>query len=188
MAYKKFVTEKTPYTIAPGKTFEKDFKNSVPNYMYVQRINDLPLAYLRSESIKFAPKRPYDFFVFDAFRGLLYCIELKSTKYKSMSFDDIDGEESDNRMIKKHQLVTLKKLSKYNNLISCMILNFRDDERDVQRTYYITIERFLDMANEIGKQSFNEVDLIMHGATVIPGEQLRTHWTWDLESLFAGTL
>ena len=169
---------------SPGKTFEADFKKSVPSYMYVQRINDMPLAYLRSDIIKFAPKRPYDFFVFDTYRGKLYCAELKSTKYKSMSFDDIDGEESENRMIKKHQLMFLKRLTKFENVIPCLILNFRDDARDVQRTYYITINRFLDMTEEIKKQSFNEIDLLMHGATVIPGASKRTHWTWDLDALF----
>ena len=118
-----------------GKKFEKQFRLSVPDYCLLQRLNDPPQSFTQSKSTKFSIKNPCDFFMFDSISHILYCLELKTTKYRSMSFEDIKSDEKQNKMIHKHQILSLLDFSNFENVTAGFILNFRDEKSGVERTY-----------------------------------------------------
>jgi penicillin-binding protein-related factor A (putative recombinase) len=101
-----------------------------------------------------------------------------------MSYEDINEENPDNAMIHKHQQEKLLEFSKYNGVKSGLLLNFRTEESNLQRTYYISIEDFLDMCKKINKKSVNELDLLGIGKAIkINGSKKRTRYVWDINEL-----
>lgn len=171
-----------------GKKFEKQFKLSVPEYCLLQRLNDPPQSFTKSSFSKFSIKNPCDFLMFDSISHILYCLELKTTKYKSMSFEDIKSEGKQNKMIHKHQILSLLEFSKFENVTAGFILNFRDEKSGIERTYFQNITDFHTMYQKINKVSFNEIDLIMNGNAIkISGIKKRVNYQWDLEEFLKTT-
>lgn len=162
-----------------GKIFEEDIKNSIPDYVFLVRLNDSPQAFKQSKLTRFTPKNPFDYAFFDTESRTLFCIELKSTSNKYMSFEDINSDEEENKMIHKHQIKGLLKASEYQNVIAGFLLNFRLQENEL--TYFIEIKKFKKMCESINKKSFNIMDLVLHGAIKINGLKKRTRWSWDLD-------
>lgn len=170
-----------------GKKFEKQFKNSIPDYCLKHRLRDSAQSFNQSNLTKFSWDNPCDFFMFDSIAHILYCLELKSTKNKFITFEDIDSDEKQNKMIHKHQIVSLLDFSKFENVISGFILNFRDEEHDMERTYFIDVKDFNTMCKKIKKSSCNEIDLIMHGAIKISGIKKRVNYTWNIDEFLKRT-
>ena len=164
-----------------GKIFEEQFKISVPNYCLLQRLNDSPQAFKQSNLTRFTRENPCDFFLFDSIAHILYCLELKTTKNKYMTFEDIDSEEQQNKMIHKHQILSLLEFSKFDNVMSGFIFNFRDEIHNMERTYFQDAESFNKMCKSINKSSFNEMDLILNGAIKINGIKKRVKYTWNID-------
>jgi penicillin-binding protein-related factor A (putative recombinase) len=166
-----------------GKIFEDDFRSSVDkDRCLLIRLNDQPQSF--AKTARFSLKPPCDFVLYDSQTKLFCPIELKTTKYKSMSYEDINDENPANAMIHKHQLEKLLEFSKYNGVKSGLILNFRTEENNLQRTYYISIEDFLDMCKKINKKSVNEIDLLGIGKAIkINGLKKRTRYVWDINEL-----
>lgn len=171
-------------SINAGKQFESQFKKSIPDTVLLIRLNDSAQAFKKSEFAKFTPKNPCDFFAFDTLARKLYAIECKSTKYKSISFEDVDSNKKQNKMIHAHQIESLTKFSKYDGVIGCFVFNFRDEKNNVERTYYQDIEKFNQMIHIINKKSFDEIDLIKNGAIKINGNRKRLYYIWSLNELF----
>lgn len=166
-----------------GKIFENQFKKSVPDYCLLQRLNDSPQSFNQSNLTRFAPKNPCDFFLFDDRLQVLHCWELKTTKYKSISFEKIDIEEKQNKMIHKHQILALIDFSKFENVDAGFLFNFRDEKNNLERTYYQNIKDFMVMYKKINKQSFNELDLLTNNAIKLDGAKKRIHYTWNVDKL-----
>lgn len=166
-----------------GKIFEQQFKKSIPEYCLLQRLNDTAQSFKKSNFARFTPQNPCDFFLFDSQSHILYCLELKSTKYKSMGFEDVDKDEEQNKMIHKHQIISLTKFSNYDGVVSGFLLNFRDEKNNVERTYFQDIEHFNQMCNSINKHSFNEMDLILNGAIKVNGMRKRLYYIWNIDEL-----
>lgn len=166
-----------------GKIFEEDFKSSVDkDRCLLIRLNDQPQSY--AKTAKFSLKSPCDFILYDSLTNFFVPLELKTTKYRSMSYEDINEENPNNAMIHKHQLEKLLEFSKYNGVKSGLLLNFRTEDTNIQRTYYISIQNFLDMCKKIGKKSVNEIDLITVGKAIkIDGVKKRTRYSWDINQL-----
>ena len=165
-----------------GKRFEDDFSKSVPQYCFLHRLKDTAQSYNSNKQTRFTWENPCDFFMLDSNAHLFYAIECKSTKFKSMSFQ-IDENDKSSKMIKYHQIKSLSDMSKYSGIVSGLLLNFRGENDDNQRTYFINIKDFNTMVNKINKSSFNEIDLIMYGNAVkISGLKKRTRYTWDIDS------
>lgn len=113
-----------------GKLFEEDISNAATKErIFNMKIKDtfIPAQYRMEIRVS---KNNYDFLLFD--QQHLFTIELKSTKQKSISFDE--------KIIKQHQIDELEKASKYKNVISGFLLNFREPESKV---YFIEINDFL---------------------------------------------
>ena len=164
-----------------GKIFEDQFKKSVPDYCLLQRLNDSPQAFSKSNLTRFTCKTPCDFFMLDDISGLLYCLELKSTKNTSMTFDDIMVEEEQDKMIHRHQIMGLASFAKNKHVVAGFLFNFRDEKNGEERTYFQDIKSFIDMTFAIGKKSFNESDLKKSYAIQIVGTKKKVHYIWDID-------
>lgn len=166
-----------------GKVFEKQFEKSVPDYCLVHRLKDTAQSYNKSSNTKFTWQQPCDYFLFDTIKRIFYCLELKTTKYKSMSFEDVDSDEKQNKMIHKHQILALHKFSKFDNVTAGFVFNFRDEKNNMERTYFQNINDFVVMCKEVNKSSFNEMDLLLNNAIKINGDKKRVNYTWDIDEL-----
>lgn len=167
-----------------GKVFESQFKKSIPDNVLLIRLNDSAQSFQKSNLARFTPKNPCDFIAFDTSNRILYAIECKSTKYKSIAFEDVESSVEQNKMIHAHQIDSLIKFGKYDSVVGCFIFNFRDEKNNMERTYYQDIDNFLKMIKSINKKSFNEIDLITGGAVKINGVKKRVHYIWNLKELF----
>lgn len=166
-----------------GKIFEDDFRSSIDkDRCLLIRLNDQPQSF--AKTARFSLKPPCDFVLYDSFTKLFMPIELKTTKFRSMSYENINEENSNNAMIHKHQLESLLDFSKYNGVKAGLLLNFRTEETNVQRTYYIFIQDFLNMCKKINKKSVNEIDLLNIGDAIkVNGIKKRTRYVWDINGL-----
>lgn len=166
-----------------GKVFEDDFKSSIDkDRCLLLRLNDQPQSF--AKTAKFSLKPPCDFVLYDTLTKIFVPLELKTTKYRSMSYEDINEENPNSAMIHKHQLEKLLEFSQYNGVKSGLLLNFRTEETNLQRTYYISIQNFLDMCKKINKKSVNEIDLLNVGNAVkVSGLKKRSRYAWDINSL-----
>lgn len=165
-----------------GKIFEESIKQSIPEYCLLIRLNDSPQAFKRSNLTRFTPKTPFDYVCFNTNSKTLFCLELKSTSNKYMSFEDINSNEEQNKMIHKHQIEGLLKCSNYSNVISGFLFNFRLPDNEL--TYFMEINQFQKMCESINKKSFNLMDIVLYGAIKIDGFKKRTRWYWNLDDFF----
>ncbi len=164
-----------------GKKFEQQFYSSVPEYCFKYRLKDSSQSFIKEKNSKFSWDNPCDYFLFDTKNRLMYCLELKTTSGKSISFENINSIENKNKMIHKHQIKSLLKFSSYNNVVSGFIFNFRNEKDNTQRTYFQQVKNFENMCNDIDKQSFNEIDLLMYSGIKIEGEKKRINYHWNIE-------
>ena len=174
-------------TTSSGKQFEKDFSSSIPSYCYIHRLRDSAQSYNNSENTKFAWDNECDFFIWDSNAHIFYAIECKSTKYKSMSVQ-LNKEDKSSKMIKLHQIESLTKISEYNGAISGFCLNFRDEKNSTERLYFMNIIDFNRMIRNIGKASFNEIDIVLNNGVKIFGNKKRVHFNWDIDTFLKSQL
>lgn len=170
-----------------GKKFEENFKKSIPSYCMLHRLKDSAMAYNNNKDTKFTWNNTCDFFCFDSKSHLLYAFELKTTKYKSISYET-EYNKNSSKMVKYHQIESLKKLSQYDGIIAGFIFNFRDEKSGIERTYFQNIIDFYSMCQKINKASFNEIDLTMNGNAIkISGIKKRVNYQWNLDEFFKPT-
>lgn len=165
-----------------GKRFEEDFKNSIPSHCFVHRLRDSAQSYNNSANTSFSWDNECDFFVFDTKAHLLYAIECKSSKYKSISVQ-LGKDDGASSMVKYHQINSLTKMSEHDGLVPGFVFNFRHFESEknaFENTYWQSIDDFNLMMTRIGKKSFNELDLLTNGAVKIHGNKRRTRYHWDI--------
>jgi penicillin-binding protein-related factor A (putative recombinase) len=117
-----------------GKVFEESLEASCKSLkIFFNRIKDVSIPPDLRNRVKVA-RNKYDCMLFDS--GHLFTLELKSTKNKSISFDE--------SIIKQHQIDNLLEASRYDQVISGFILNFRIPEN---KTYFISIDDFITYKN-----------------------------------------
>lgn len=103
-----------------------------------------------------------------------YTLELKSVSTNSVSFERCKGDKG---IIHKYQLDSLSKFSKYKNVVSGFILDFRKSEH----TYFAEINKVLNMIGKINKKSFNEEDLSLYCSPIdIKKRKLRVNYRYDV--------
>lgn len=159
-----------------GKIFENQFKKSIPEDVMYFRIPDPAQSF--EKVAKFSHKPPFDCFMF--YGGTLFCLELKTTKSKSFT---IERTKDDKGMIHFHQIENLREYSKYNGIVSGLICNFRIEDKDLELTYFISIENYDKMLSKIGdKKSFSMIDMINNGAVKIESVKKRVHYMYDVGS------
>ena len=170
-----------------GKIFEEDWKKSNPENSFLVRLHDSPQVFNQSDLTKFTVENMCDYISFDTTGCKLYCMELKSTCQKAMSFQTDENDRS-NKMIKWHQIKSLRKAGAYRNIVSGFVLNFRCFEDDktkyFQTTYFMKIDDFDKMIQTCDKKSFNLIDVIKNGGIKVDGERKRTRYSWDIDGLY----
>ena len=162
-----------------GKVFEGQWKKSIPENMIYFRIPDPPQSF--QQTARFSLKPPFDAFMY--YNGVLFCLELKTTKNKSMS---VELSKDDKGMIHYHQIENLREYSKFNGVISGLVINFRIEEKDTELTYFIDIKNFDNMMKKLNKKSFNIIDLINNGAIKIESTKKRTLFYYDVNGFIEG--
>jgi recombination protein U len=162
-----------------GKKFESDIKQSIPQNMFFLRLNDPSVSFGQSSSTRFSPTNICDFIAYK--NGIMYCWELKTTlgslTYWSEKLDDKNKKQS--FAIKANQIKGLQYASQFGGIVAGFILNFRK----VNKTYFLSIQKFDEMVSKLDKKSFNIDDCISAGAILIEQQIKRTHYKYDIEKL-----
>lgn len=159
-------------SIKVGKTFEQNWKNSIPDTIFYYRPPDQAQSFGTNQALRFSAKSPCDCFMFDG--HFLYTLELKSIGIKSMSFE---RQINDKGVIHKHQIDSLNKFALYRNVISGFIFDFRLSNK----TYFCSIAEFNNMINIISKKSFNENDLLQWcNPLEIKKKKLKINYKYDV--------
>lgn len=166
-----------------GKIFENAIKSSLPSYVLPIRLPDPPQSFVKRSDTRFSRPNPCDYVLWDSKHRILVPVELKTTKYKSMSYEDIDNNEGQSKMIHAHQIVGLQKFSKYDYVIAGFLFNFRDEKNDMERTYFQRIEDFISMTSKSDKKSCNELDILSNGGIKVIGSKKKVHYKWNIEEL-----
>lgn len=150
----------------PGKKFEEDIKNSIPDNVYYLRIKDQASGFGEQSNLRFSAKNPFD--------ALMYCypflflLELKSTIGTAFSF------EGSSPMIKQHQIDELTKATNYKGIIPGFIFNMRK----YKKTYFLHINDFNKLIQSIDKKSINQTDIVRAGAIEVIGEIKRVRYKY----------
>lgn len=161
-----------------GKIFENEFKDSVEyhnkktNDIYILRLTDSASGFgMDSTKTRFSAKSPYDFFLHRK-NGIDVAIELKSTAGTSISFS-LDTNE---KMIKANQINSLLNTSIY-NIKSGLLLNFRKYEK----TYWISINDFINFAKNTDKKSINVNDIENYNGVIVKQKKKKIRYIYDIE-------
>lgn len=157
----------------PGKVFEKEIKDSIPEDVMYFRIKDHAQSFGHSSATRFTPHNECDAFIYKEPR--LIALELKSTKHKSLTF----STERNDKQIKACQIAGLTNLSHFQGITAGFLFNFRDEPV----TYFMTIHSFNSFMEQTDKKSININDIKQFGGMVIPQTKKRVHYKYDL-SLF----
>lgn len=166
-----------------GKTFEENWQNSCPKDILIYRPPDSAQGFDigSSKKIRFSKNSPCDFIIFNGKYGVMWTLELKTFK-KSCSFERKKGEQGN---IHFYQVESLKKFSKYKNVCSGFILDFRE----TGNTYFLWIEEWDFFIDSINKKSFNEEDLLKWANPIlINKKKLKVNYRYDIEDFCKNTL
>lgn len=112
---------------------------------------------------------------------------MKSTKEKSLTFWREDFENKDKKqsfMIRKSQILGLKKWSNFNNCICGFVINFRSLNN---KTFFIMINNFIQYTSTITKKSINYNDILKMNPIEIESKIIRTDYFYDIEKFLSDT-
>ncbi len=165
-----------------GKKFETNLKSNAPSYFKMTRIPDPPQSFTQRDDTRFSKKNPYDFECFDSIHRILYCLELKSTSQKYLTYHTCEKDEKEKKSanIQWHQIIGLTEASEYDNCIAGFMFNFRLDNGE-QLLYFMNIRDFNKFRTNTNKRSLNILDISLNGGIKVKGEKLRKNYRWDLD-------
>ena len=162
-----------------GKIFENSIKESVPDGVFIYRLPDAAQSFAKSSNLRFSRKNPCDYFIYDACgTRLLFALELKTVKGKSISFERNKDEQ---KIIHHHQITGLNEWNKFENIVCGFLIEFRA----IETTIFLDISDFNSLLEETEKKSFTIADLDNMGLPylVIPQELKRKRYSYDLSPL-----
>jgi len=158
-----------------GQNFEQQIKKSVPDYALLYRLPDSAQSFGGSQFLRFSNKNPFDYILFNSKTRILYALEMKTVKGKSISFEREKGENS--KVIHYHQIKGLNDWNKYDGIICGFVIEFRE----LETTVFIDIAEFNKIMREIPKKSFNFEDLQNYNYIKIEQTKARTRYTYNIE-------
>lgn len=168
-----------------GKIFEENVaKSAIHQGLYIDRLHDTDLSYNGNTVSKYTPKSRCDYYMFvptENEMGVLFGLECKSTKYNSMSIE-IEEDTNPTAMIKFHQIKSLCHMRTFQGIQSGFLMNFRDDENNLDDTYYMDVKKFIDFLTETGKKTINKTDCKMR-AVKVQSELLRKNYRYNLKQM-----
>ena len=162
-----------------GKIFERSFTASIPDGVYYQRMIDPAASFGGSDVTRFSPHQPYDFYAYEY--PTFYAMELKTTA-SSLTFwrKDFDGDGKKRTYeIKKCQIEGLTKAAKYPGVVAGFYINFRN----VNETYFLSIQDFHTLTDSMEKKSINRNDVAKYGKK-IDQKLMKTNYKYDLRKFF----
>lgn len=147
-------------TINMGKVFENDLKKSVPESIFYLRLKDSG-GFGKSEATRFSSFNIADCLIFDGEN--LFVLELKSHKGRSLPLS----------CIRSKQLEGLIDAGNFLNIVSGIIVNFRD----VEQTYFLEA---LDLKTFIATSDRKSIpiDYFREYGVVIHQVKKKTHYTY----------
>lgn len=159
-----------------GKLFENDFSKSVPDYVKLYRLPDNAQSFNQSSNLRFSRKNPFDYILWDSMHKSLFTLELKTVAGKSISFERSKDEHGE---IHFHQIIGLTEWSKYDGIISGIIIEFRK----YCQTIFLPIDEFNKLVNLVDKKSFNidDLDKLNIQYFIIPQHKVRTRYRYDVD-------
>ena len=160
-----------------GQLFEQQIKQSVPDYALIYRLPDSAQSFGANNFLRFSNKNPFDFLIWDSRRHILYALEMKTVKGKSISFERTKGENS--KVIHYHQIKGLNEWNEYDGITCGFIIEFRE----LEKTVFIDISEFNKLIEVIPKKSFNYNDLQENNINYLIIEQTkkRTRYTYNID-------
>ena len=108
-------------------------------------------------------------------------MELKSTA-SSLTYWRKDFEDSEKKKsfeIKKCQIEGLTKAAKYPHVIAGFYINFRN----VNKTYYLSIQQFHALTDQLPKKSINHADVAKFGIE-IEQKLMKKNYKYNLRKFF----
>jgi len=170
-----------------GKIFEDQLKASIPDYALLYKIPDVSRKYGESSekiarnNLK-ACKNPFDFILWNSKTRVLFALECKTVKGKSIAFEREGDKEC--KGIHWHQIKGLTKWSEYDGICAGFIIEFRE----IETTIFLNIKEFNKLIDLNDKKSFNIKDLESAGIKyiIIPQKLKRIRYTYDIEELLNG--
>lgn len=150
-----------------GKLFELDIKSSVPDRCWLYRLRDNASSFAGGANTRFTSSNICDYILFDGKTKTLFLIECKSTKGTSVPLS----------MIRENQIKGLIEAGKH-CLVAGLLINFRNANND---TFFIRIDDYVAMVENIDKKSFNIKDLMENGAVRLDCEKKRSRWKYNIE-------
>lgn len=100
---------------------------------------------------------------------MVFLIECKSTQGTSIPL----------AMLRENQIQGLLDASKH-RLIAGFLVNFRNVNND---TFFISIDKFIRMTENLNKKSFNIKDLIENNILRVQSIKKRTRYTYDIQKM-----
>lgn len=150
----------------PGKLFENDIKQSIPEKCWIYRLRDNASSFSNGTNTRFTSSNICDFILLDDLTKTLFLIECKSTKSTSVPLT----------MIRENQINGLLEASKH-NLVAGILVNFRNADND---TFFLTISKYKNITENLNKKSFNIKDLINANAIRVGSTKKRTRYTYHI--------
>lgn len=162
-----------------GKIFEKAIKDAVPENCLYHRLDDSTGNFSGGSDLRFTATQPCDAFIYNGRGHTLYALEMKTTKNAAFSFENINSDLPEKKMIHKHQIRGLLHFANKIGVIAGFMFNFRKID-GTEVTYFQNIFDFVKMTSELEKKSFNENDLLKYNPYPIVGRKKKIHYSWDL--------
>ena len=164
-----------------GKLFEGDFQQSCEKTgVFVMRLHDTSLSWQHELTSRFTVENPCDFIMFVS--PDLYAIECKSTTYNSMSIQRTKDDKAS--MIKMHQINSLTKFDKFDNVHAGFLLNWRNDDDVTDNvTYWLSIDGFNRFLDESAKKSINKTDCENYGGIPIQQVLKRSRYLYNIKKM-----
>lgn len=150
--------------INSGKRFEQNWKNSIPKDIFYYRFRDGSSSWGGNDKVRFQQTNICDCLMFDG--DYLYLLELKSTKGKSLPFNNI----------KKHQIDDLLWASEYANTICGLVVEFSD----LTGCYFIEIGRFKAFYDSTNRKSI-PIDYLRKNGIKICIEKKKINSKFDVK-------
>ncbi len=171
--------------LAPGKQFEKDFKDSIPNRCDVTRLKDSGgFDGAARTNKRFASTNPCDFIIFsDVVVGQtnahMYKLELKSLHGKSIPFGNIKPK-NEKLTAQENAIKFIKVLvdSEDKGVWAGFVINFRD----TKQTFRVRASRILFFLENADRQSIPIAWFEENGA-LIKQTLKKVHYRYDLKWL-----
>lgn len=150
-----------------GKTFEYNFKKSVPDDVLFYRFRDGTSSYYGgNNNLRFSQHNVCDCMLYNG--NYLYFIELKNHKGKSLPLN----------CIRESQIEELTKYSRYKNTICGIVINFQD----LSECYWIFISQINEFLLTINRKSV-PIDFCRENGVKIANKRLRTNYRYDTDKM-----